>query len=141
MLWMEDFFRMEIEKILIADDDVDYSSSLAKNLFKTKHVDIVSNADEEINMARQNKYSLIVTDNQMRDGYENSGIYAIEKIREFDKKTPIILNSSEMHFDVALEALVKGANEVVKKSMGLNEYSMIVDKYIYSMEKEVERNK
>ncbi len=118
------------KKVLIADDNVKYRSRIAGTLFQNYETDFALNADEEIEKAMQNKYVLIVTDNQMQDGYGSSGIYAIEQIRKFDKETPIILNTANTSLDIAIEALQKGANEVVNKRIDFDEFREILGKYL-----------
>lgn len=117
-------------KVLIADDDARYRTDLAKALFEDYETDFASNADEEIEKARQNKYALIMTDNHMEDGYGNSGIYAIEEIRKFDKEVPIIFHSANSAFEISIEALQKGANEVASKMVDLDELENIIEKYL-----------
>jgi len=121
---------MSLVKVLVADDDIEYRNSIVRALFCGYEVDFASTADEEIEKARQNQYSLILTDNQMEDGYGNSGIYAIEQIRKFDKEVPIIFHTADTAFDVSVEALAKGATEVVSKRTGLGELQKTVRKYL-----------
>ncbi|MBU4069777.1 MAG: response regulator [Nanoarchaeota archaeon] len=118
------------KKVLIADDDVEYRNILDKIFFKNYETDFALNANEEIEKAKQNEYALIVTDNQMKDGYGNSGIYAIEQIRKFDKETPIVLNTSNTALDIAVEALQKGANEVTNKRLDFEKFREMLGKYL-----------
>lgn len=118
------------KKVLIADDDVEYRNVLDKIFFKNYETDFALNANEEIEKARQNKYALIVTDNQMKDGYGNSGIYAIEQIRKFDTETPIVLNTANTALDIAVEALQKGANEVTNKRLDFEKFREMLGKYL-----------
>ncbi len=121
---------MTIQKILLADDDEQYKQSLKRALFGDYDVDFASNADEEIKKARENTYSLIITDNKMNDGYRNSGIYAIQEIRRFDTKTPIIFHSSNTSVDLSFIALSKGANEVIPKTLSLSKLRESIKKYL-----------
>ena len=54
-------------KVLVADDNVEYRNSIVRAVFGDYETDVASNADEEIEKARNNHYSLILTDNQMED--------------------------------------------------------------------------
>ncbi|MBU4070151.1 MAG: response regulator [Nanoarchaeota archaeon] len=112
---MEQKNKKELEKILIADDEIIYRNILAQALFENYEIEFASNADEEIEKSKQNKYLLILTDNQMNDGYGNSGLYAIEQIRKHDKNTPIYLHSGGLTNKIKTKALSLGANDVFKK--------------------------
>jgi len=119
-----------LAKILIADDKVDYRKSIAAALFSDYETDFASNADEEIEKAKQNQYSLILTDNQMEDGYGNSGIYAIGQIRKFDKKVPIVFHTADNASEIFMEALLVGANEAMSKITNLEGYEKVIKKYL-----------
>ena len=105
------------KKVLIADDDDGWISTLIENMFpEDKYiVDSVSNADDLISYAKNNKYDLIVTDNEMNDGHGDSGVYAIKEIRKFDKDTPIVMNSSDRGFSMPVSAISAGASFFVRK--------------------------
>jgi len=84
-------------KILIADDNEDYRKSIKRFLEDDKYkIEEAGNSDEAIKMAQKERYDLIVTDNDMRDGYKSSGLRVIEEVRksEKNKKTPILFSSS-----------------------------------------------
>ncbi len=125
----------KLEKILVADDSEEYRERIAKILLKGYDVDFAANAEEAIKKAQENKYDLIITDNRMpvdKKGlivnghmcgyYKNDGIYVIENIRKFDKETPIILNTSELNIEIAIEAIQKGADYAIHKNQ-LSEFS------------------
>jgi ActR/RegA family two-component response regulator len=114
------------EKVLIADDDFEYQRSLMQTIFRNYEVDLASDADQEIEKARGKTYTLILTDNQMEDGHENSGLYAIEQIRKYDKETPIYLHSGELTDQIRTEALKLGANGVFKKEDDFRELEKIL---------------
>lgn len=130
-------------KILIADDDTSHRGFLKKLLVGCE-IDEVGRADDLISRARREKYDLIITDYDMQEKGatngrrahglivypEQTGLYAIEKIREFDKETPIIMNSSSDNLNIPISALMKGANEFISKGSSEDEFSRVIGKYL-----------
>ena len=82
------------KKILLVDDQevnlITTKSKLEKILLYVS-CDIARSGKEAINMAKQNKYQLILMDVQMP---EINGIEATKKIRSYDKEVPIIALTS-----------------------------------------------
>lgn len=105
---------VKMAKVLIADDNADARELIAR-VMSSYEIDFALTADEEIVKAKQNQYFLILTDNNMEDGYENSGLYAIEQIRKFNKKVPIFFLTSALTDDLRNLAQKKGANEAMEK--------------------------
>jgi CheY-like chemotaxis protein len=82
------------KKILLVDDQeinlINIKSKIEKSLFYVS-CDVARSGIEAINMAKQNKYQLILMDIQMP---EMNGIEATKKIRNHDKEIPIIALTS-----------------------------------------------
>jgi CheY-like chemotaxis protein len=99
-------------KVLVADDLEAVRKSLAR-LLRSYSVDIdfAVNSNDAIMKACNNDYVLIIMDNDMNDG-----IYAIEEIRKLRPNVPIIMFSGDAFFDVAAEAMNKGANKFISKN-------------------------
>ena len=80
----------ETKKVLIVDDDEtirDLNGTLLECLYTgTVEITYADNGETLVEMMRNNKYDLVLTDNTMP---KLTGISAIKKIREFDKITPI----------------------------------------------------
>lgn len=120
-----------MKKVIIADDNSEFAVSFAKKVFDNEvEITYVSNAEELVDAVKKDKYSLIVTDNRMEDGHEDSGIYAIGKIREFNIYTPIVFHTSAMDFAIAIQALNKGANDAISKYIDLSEIKKVIKKYL-----------
>ncbi len=111
---------MQRKKLLIADDDPYYRLMLG-TLFRDYDTLFASNTEELIEKARKKESSLIITDNQMNDGYGDSGIYAIGEIRKFDPDVPIIFHSSDNSMKTSLKATLTGATHIVTKQSGIRE--------------------
>ncbi len=133
----------DLKRILIADDDAGHRK-LLKGMLGGCEIDEVSTVRTLIEKAKTTKYDLIVTDYDMQEDRsdtliqhgriiypEQTGTYAIGKIREFDKETPIIMNSSSNDFPVVVNAFLKGADYFLeKKSLNTSEVRKVFGKYI-----------
>lgn len=119
---------LTLPKLLIADDNIQYLKSLERSLRNEFQLDCVTNADDEIAKVREaygsnNRYSLIITDNQMEDGKElepgdkSSGLYAIREIRKFDQLTPILLHTAYKGTELYVQAIFLGADAILSKPL------------------------
>jgi two-component system CAI-1 autoinducer sensor kinase/phosphatase CqsS len=99
------------KKILLVDDQevnlITTKSKLEKILLYVS-CDIARSGKEAINMAKQNKYQLILMDVQMP---EISGIEATKKIRSYDKEVPIIALTS-----LNRDSFLKAVNDEMPKN-------------------------
>ncbi len=103
-------------KILIADDDPEMRTALTQILKSIPcNIEAVSNVPELFKKWNTELPALLITDNRMGKGEENTGMYAIQQLRKDNKETPILLMSSFMTQDEKEEALRQGANEVLDK--------------------------
>jgi len=119
----EEIRRAKLEakkkKILLVDDQevnlITTKSKLEKILLYVS-CDIARSGKEAINMAKQNKYQLILMDVEMP---EINGIEATKRIRSYDKEVPII----------ALTSLNKSSfSEVIQSVAGKNEFNHYLSK-------------
>lgn len=121
---------MTINKILIADDNESFRETITRTFFPKEEVDYASNADEAIAKAAANRYNLIITDNQMEDGYGYSGIYAISQIRKTNTEVPIIFWTSDNSDNIYQKATEAGANVAVSKRAELAALRKTMNQYI-----------
>jgi|TARA_Y100000310_G_C20700281_1_gene829063 two-component system chemotaxis response regulator CheY len=139
-------------QILIADDDINHRNFL-KKLIKNSKIKEVSKTDDLIKKAKERNYDLIITDYDMQEDRsdtrvnhgsiiypEQTGLYAIEKIREFDRETPIIMNSSGRDIAFIVEVLKKGANSFISKYASEDEFKENINKYLNASEEEKIKN-
>ncbi len=116
--------------ILLADDDEEFRRSFRRNILNGYGVTEVADADGLVEEARRGGYALIITDNRMEDGHEDSGIYAIREIRRFDAGTPIILQSASVDERLRQRAIDAGASAVLSKiSARIADYRRIIEEY------------
>ncbi|MEM2707554.1 MAG: response regulator [Candidatus Pacearchaeota archaeon] len=111
-----------LEKILIIDDDETFRF-LLKNMLKDKYEIIESDNFEEAKEIINNiKFYYIITDNNLNDGYKNSGLKLVDIIRKSEKNkyTNILFCSSYISEDI---------NEELKK------YNLNICEKIYIFKK------
>ena len=114
-------------KILIVDDQqvnlLTTKSRIEQNLANVI-CDIASNGKEAINLAKENKYHLILMDIQMP---EMNGVEATKKIRTFNKDIPIIAYTS---LDHNLEEIKSVTSDLLKKPVADNILFRAISKWI-----------
>ncbi len=116
--------------VLVADDDVGYRQAICRFLtFRGYATNEAGTADELIARARQGTYYAIITDNRMKDGHENSGLYAIAEMRKRRIKTPIIFTTGDLTQENEAIARQLGANDVLKKPIRIADLLDVLEKY------------
>lgn len=124
-----DNFTIESDgEVLLVEDNEINQLIVKKNLhnFKLK-VDTASNGQEAVHMCNQKEYDLILMDLQMpiMDGFEAS-----KRIREKNKKIPIVaLSAAVMKKDKEL-TLSAGMNDHISKPVDLKELERVISKYL-----------
>ena len=99
--------------ILIVDDNK-INQIVTKNILEKKEhtTAIAGNGLEAIQACKDNHYDLILMDVNMP---EMGGLEATEKIREFDKHTPIIALTAMEDKEMIIEAKASGMNDLIVK--------------------------
>lgn len=97
---------MEKKKILIADDNKEYVKTLKRVIGSDYEISEAYNSDDAIKMSNKEKFDLIISDNDMEDGYESSGLHLIEEIKKGNKnkETEILFHSSGFPKGIAEKA-------------------------------------
>lgn len=131
----QDSSKTKKQRIIIADDDLIYRKSLGVALKRNYDIDYASNANELIEMALKENYSLLLTDNQMEDGHGDSGFYAAKKIREKNKKIPIIMNTARFSEEIEKKAKNVGINKILKKPIVILDLIETIEDCLKSQEK------
>ncbi len=103
------------KKILITEDDTFLQGLVSSKLSKAGYKIVVANNGEEaVKMAMAEKPSLILLDLVLPGTMD--GFAALQKIRETDKKTPIIIFSNLAEEKDMAKGKELGANEYMVKS-------------------------
>ncbi len=115
-------------RILVAEDNK-INQIVTKNLLSLIGYDciIVENGFNAIQMVKKEDFDLILMDLNMPylDGSE-----ATKRIREFDKKTPIIALTAAELGEVQEECLAIGMNDIINKPLNKNDLRDIIAKHL-----------
>ncbi len=105
-------------KILVIDDERPIRRTLCEILeFERFQVDQAENGEEGLKMARESEYDVILCDIKMP---KMDGIEVLEKIKELDYDSTIVMISGHGTIDTAVDALKKGAFDYLPKPPDLN---------------------
>jgi CheY-like chemotaxis protein len=107
-----------MQKILIVDDDPHALGALeyiAKHLYPEAKVHTSDGGQKGFALYQKVQPDLVITDLVMIGEEADSGIHLIKRIREKDKKTPIVVYSGFAFEAMRDEALAAGANIVITK--------------------------
>ena len=105
-------------KILVIDDERPIRRTLCEILeFEKFQVDQAENGEEGLKMARENEYDVILCDIKMP---KMDGMEVLEKIKELDYDSTIVMISGHGTIDTAVDALKKGAFDYLPKPPDLN---------------------
>ncbi|MAW66175.1 MAG: response regulator [Flavobacteriales bacterium] len=105
-------------KILVIDDERPIRRTLCEILeFEKFEVDQAKNGEEGLKMARDNEYDVILCDIKMP---KMDGMEVLEKIKELDYDSTIVMISGHGTIDTAVDALKKGAFDYLPKPPDLN---------------------
>jgi len=100
-------------KILIVDDEKNIRTSLSR-FFDLQGIQVVTaeKGDEGLEQIRRNSFDAVLLDLKLPD---MSGIEVLEKLRQIDAFTPVILLTAHGSTEKAVEAIKKGAFDFFEK--------------------------
>jgi len=105
-------------KILVIDDERPIRRTLCEILeFEKFEVDQAENGEDGLKMAQRNEYDVILCDIKMP---KMDGMEVLEKIKELDYDSTIVMISGHGTIDTAVDALKKGAFDYLPKPPDLN---------------------
>ncbi len=111
-------------KVLLLEDNSDLVELIQEYLDKKNYqIDSFSNGEEALNFVF-NGYDCFVLDINVPG---KNGLSILKEIRSFDTKTPAIIISSDIQFEIIKKAYNTGCNDYIKKPF-----------YIYELEKKLE---
>lgn len=103
----------ERPKVLIIDDERDLSEILADYIEDEFNCQICDNSEEALNIIRDKKFDLIISDMQMP---KVDGTRIIEHSLAHQPKTPVLILTGSLENDpIISRALEKGAKGVITK--------------------------
>ncbi len=103
-----------IEKKILLVEDNKINQMITKRMLEKKHIlcEIVENGEDAVEIAKANRYDLILMDVHLPG---INGTIATQQIREFDKTTPIIALTAISLLENREMLLSYGMNEVITK--------------------------
>lgn len=105
-------------KILVIDDERPIRRTLCEILeFEKFEVDQAKNGEDGVKMAKENEYDVILCDIKMP---KMDGMEVLEKIKELNYDSSIVMISGHGTIDTAVDALKKGAFDYLPKPPDLN---------------------
>lgn len=125
-------------KILVVDDDRFFLRQMVDILSDGGfEVQGVTSGEQAVELLEDNKFKVIVTDIVMG---EMSGIDLLQKVRRYDRLTPVICVSGVRSFDNVVEMIRNGASDFLPKPFNpaqlLSAVRSAVIDHEFSMEKE-----
>ena len=122
-----------MQKILIVDDDPHALGALeiiVKHLYPASKIHSCDGGQKGFLIYQKTQPNLIITDLVMIGEELDSGIRLIKRIREKDKKTPIVVYSGFAFETMRDEALSAGANIVITKPVTTKIMEATLTKYL-----------
>ncbi len=121
-----------MNKIMIVDDEKNIRIMLKRVLSAEKYeIEEAVNGLEALKKVSQKKYDAILLDLKMP---EMNGLEVIDKIKEMNINTPIIMMSAYGTIPEAVEAMKLGAVDYLIKPFDLDELRMTLDRMIHQDE-------
>jgi len=117
-----------LNKIMIVDDEESIRLMLRRVLSSSQYeVHEAANGIEALNSIKKEEYSAILLDLRMP---HMNGLQVIEKMKEMDIKTPIIMMSAYGTVPEAVEAMKLGAMDYLVKPFDIDELKMTLERII-----------
>lgn len=115
-------------KILVVDDQVHIRELMSKTLkMEGFEVTTVPSANQAEEVISKEQFALIILDIELG---EESGITLLKKIRESNKEIPIVIYSGCITPEIETEAKTAGANEVLRKDIGMTQLAKQINKIV-----------
>ncbi len=116
------------QRILIIDDDTNFSEDL--KLLLSKDFDVITSETikQGIEQLRKKSPDLILLDLMLKNG--ENGLSAIGLIKTEDPNVPIIMITDHSSVDTAIKAIKKGAFDYISKTTKISELRMLILKAI-----------
>jgi DNA-binding NtrC family response regulator len=118
-------------KILVVDDEVRIRELLRKSFNMAGYeVVTVPSTQQSLELIFKEPFDLILLDVRLSLG--ESGISILKKIREFQRKVPVVVYSGVLTPELEIEARRAGANEVLSKDIDILQLVAQIGKIIKS---------
>jgi len=106
-------------RILVAEDDPDVASFIKKGLQEERYaVDVASDGEDALRLARENPYDLIVLDIMLP---KLDGLVVCRRLRAERQRTPILLLTARETLEDKVTGLESGADDYLTKPFAFAE--------------------
>ncbi len=111
-------------KILIIDDERSIRNTL-KDILEVEgyNIDVAENGFEALKSLEKNEYQVIFSDIKMP---QMDGIELLQKIKEKEIESPVIMISGHGNIETAVDCIKKGAYDFIEKPIDLNRLLIVV---------------
>lgn len=115
-------------KILVVDDEVRVRELLDKALAKKKYqVVTVPSAEQALARITQEPFDVVLLDIKLAG---ESGISVLKRIKELQKKMPVVIYSGVITAELEKEARIAGASEVLSKDVEIMQLVEQISKFV-----------
>lgn len=124
---------MKTTSVIVIDDDQDTLDIFCEFL-KLKNVQILGKAKngfQALNLYKETKPDVVLMDVMMPD---YNGFFGLEKIKEFDKNSKIIMVTADLTENTSRRLQDLGANEILYKPYDIDQVMKTIKKLITSQE-------
>lgn len=116
--------------LLVVDDEKNAREGLKWALEDKKHrVDVAASADEALGFLAEHQVDLVITDLKM-PGMD--GLELLQKIKDNDPSTEVIVITAHSTVETAVEAMRKGAFDYQTKPVRLDELRLVIERALRS---------
>jgi two-component system, NtrC family, response regulator AtoC len=117
---------MKRTRILVVDDEHLIRWSLEQNLRKQGYDLLTAGTGEDaLKVVREEQPDLVLLDIQLPG---ISGLEVLEKIKEFDEETIVIMVTAQGGLEIAVNAMRMGAYDYINKPFNLDEMAIVIRK-------------
>ena len=117
---------MSLKRILVADDEESIRWVLSRALTKKNYaVDLATNGDEALLLARRNNYDMAILDIKMPG---QSGLDLLSTLKDEKPETLVVIMTAESSMKNTVEAMKRGAYDYLAKPFDLDEVEAILVK-------------
>jgi len=113
-----------LRSVLVIDDEKDFRDTL-QGILAREQLDVtaVGSGNAAVEVARQRRFDLVVTDLAMPG---MSGTETISAIKEIDPHVPVVVVTGYASDEVSAECFARGAKHFVRKPFNLPEFIGLV---------------
>jgi len=120
---------MDVIKLLIVDDDVNFVEELCKNLSRGFQVQKAYTFQEALEIFSSSLFDVVLLDIRLEENFSNKqGLELLKIIKSQQPELPVLIMTAYSDVDIAVESLKLGAEDFIQKNkVGIEEYRVIIN--------------